>query len=261
MSTEASLPLVLKQLCLPTFLSQWQRAAADAIEQHWTYPQYLATLGDLEAASRKQKRIARHLYEAKLPPGKSLDCFDFKHAPTVNAAQIQALAQDSGWVERAENILLFGPSGVGKTHLACAIAHRLIEQGVRVLFTKTTSLVQKLQQSRQECKLPDALKKLSKYDVLILDDIGYVKKGEAETSVLFDLIDDRYESKSLIITSNHSFEEWDKIFPNGVMTVAAVDRLVHHATVIKVEAQSYRKKGFSERNGAAVTEASKSQAV
>jgi DNA replication protein DnaC len=241
MPSTATLPLLLKQLKLPCMFNQWENMALQAQEEHWTYPDYLTALANQECAHRKQKRIQRHTYEAKLPPGKTLDTFDFTSAKSVNAAQITALADNTGWVKQANNVVLFGPSGVGKTHLAAAIGYRLVEQGLRVLFIQTTALVQKLQQARQAYKLADILSKLARFSVLILDDIGYVKKDEAETSVLFELIAERYESNSLIITSNQPFGEWDQIFPNNVMAVAAIDRLVHHATIISISDESYRK--------------------
>ena len=139
-------------------------------------------------------------------------------------------------------MLLFGPSGVGKTHLAAAIGHGLIEQGVRVRYFATTALVQQLQLAREQLRQEDALHKLDRYRALILDDFGYVKKTEQETHVLFELIAHRYETGSLIITSNQPFAEWDRIFPDQMMTVAAVDRLIHHATIIEVSSDSYRRK-------------------
>lgn len=237
----ATLPLLLKQLGLPGMYAHWESHAAQAEQAHWTYPEYLASLSDQEVASRMQKRIARHVKEAKLPPGKALNAFDFKVAKSVNAAQISALAENTGWVKQAHNLVIFGPSGVGKTHLACGIAHRLVEQGVRALFIPTTTLVQKLQQAREAYRLPEAIAKLARIPLLILDDIGYVKKDDAETSVLFELIADRYESTSLIITANQPFSEWDQIFPDSNMAVAAIDRLVHHATIINIQGNSYRK--------------------
>ena len=136
---------------------------------------------------------------------------------------------------------MFGPSGVGKSHLAAAIGRRLVKKEVRVYYTKTTTLVQKLQLGYNDKKLQSELDKLAKYDLLILDDIGYVKKTAAETSVLFELIADRYEAKSLPITANQPFDKWDTIFPNSEMAVAAVDRLIHHATIINIDEKSYRK--------------------
>ena len=160
----------------------------------------------------------------------------------MNAAQITALANNIDWINRAENLMIFGPSGVGKTHLVAAIGCRLIENGVRALFTPTTVLVQKLQQARRDYKLNDYLSKLAQFNLLILDDIGYVKKDEAETSVLFELIAQRYENRSIMITSNQSFKEWDQIFPDNIMAVAAIDRLVHHATIINITDKSYRQR-------------------
>ena len=237
----ASLPLLLKQLRLPSMYAHWEFQSQEAENLHWSYPEYLASLSSQEVALRTQKRITRHINEAKLLTGKTLDTFDFKVAKSVNAAQITALADNTSWIKQAHNLIIFGPSGVGKSHLACAIAHRLIEQGTRALFTQTTTLVQKLQKARQAYRLPEAIAKLARIPLLILDDIGYVKKDDAETSVLFELIADRYESSSLIITANHSFSEWDKIFPDNNMAVAAIDRLVHHATIINIQDNSYRK--------------------
>lgn len=241
MSNVASLPLLLKQLGLPCMYSHWESTAKKGEQQQWTYPHYLSVLSELEVANRYQKRVQRYIQEAKLPEGKTLEVFDFKAAKSINPAQIRALADNSDWVKQANNLVIFGPSGVGKSHLAAAIAYRLIEQGIRALFMPTTALVQKLQLARSEYKLPEALAKLARFPVLILDDISYVKKNEMETSVLFELIAERYETNSLIITSNQPFSEWDQIFPDNIMAVAAIDRLVHHSTIINITAESYRK--------------------
>ncbi len=241
MPNTASLPLLLKQLGLPCMYAHWQDESKIAEQNQWSYPEYLTALSDKEAASRKQKRIQRHIKESKLPPGKTLDAFNFAASKSINAAQITALSDNTSWVKQAHNLVIFGPSGVGKTHLAAAITYRLIEQGIRAIFTSTTVLVQKLQQARNEYRLPEAIAKLARIPLLVLDDFGYVKKDDAETSVLFELIADRYESNSLLITSNQPFSEWDKIFPDNVMAVAAIDRLVHHATIINIEDKSYRR--------------------
>ena len=170
--------------------------------------------------------------------------------PTWNEckSQIDAFTENTKWVNECHNILLFGASGLGKTHLACAIAYGVITQGIRVLFTKTTALVQKLQEAKKGYFLPEAIAKLNKYQLLILDDIGYAKKDELETSVLFELIADRYETGSVIITSNLAFSEWDKIFPDSMAAVAAIDRIVHHSTIINITGESYRKKNSQYKN-------------
>jgi DNA replication protein DnaC len=180
--------------------------------------------------------------ESKLPAGKTLPSFNFADLPSLNKQQIEAFAENSKWVKDHHNIILFGASGLGKTHLACAIAHSMIAQGIRALFIKTTALVQKLQEAKKQYQLSEAIAKLNKYQLLLLDDIGYAKKDELETSVLFELIADRYETGSIIITSNLAFSEWDKIFPDSMMAVAAIDRIIHHSTVISISGESYRKK-------------------
>lgn len=248
MSNEFTLPLLLKQLGLPMMLSHWKDNMDKAVNDRWSHAKYLASLCELEVAARQQKRIQRHVVESKLLVGKTIDNFNFKKAKSINSAQIQALADDTAWTRQAKNVVLFGPSGVGKSHLACAIGYRLIEQGVRVLFTPATLLVQKLQKARQELRLAEVLAKLARIPVLILDDLSYVKKSELETSVLFELIADRYESNSLIITSNQPFGEWDQVFPDTIMAVAAVDRLIHHATIINIDEESYRKSSASSLN-------------
>ncbi len=233
------LPHLLKELRLGIMRCSWEDVAEQAEKHHWTYGQYLAVLADRELASRDQRRIRLRITEAKLPIGKTLDTFEFKTLSSITGAQISGLAENTSWVTQAHNLILFGPSGVGKSHLAAAIGRRLVEQGLRVLFTKTTTLVQKLQLAYKKHELSEFIDKLAKYDLLILDDIGYVKKSKAETSVLFEL-SDRYESKSILITANQPFDKWDEVFPNNIIAVAAIDRLVHHATIINIDEKSYR---------------------
>ena len=137
---------------------------------------------------------------------------------------------------------MFGPPGGGKSHLAAALGLALVEKGWRVLFTRTTDLVQRLQIARRDLQLEAAIAKLDKYHLLILDDLAYVTKDQAETSVLFELIAARYERRSMLITANQPFGEWGKIFPDQAMTLAAMDRLVHHATILEMNVESYRRK-------------------
>jgi len=160
------------------------------------------------------------------------------------------LADDPGWLTRAENLLMFGASGVGKSHLAAAVSRRMVEFGKRVKFCSALALVQQLQQAKLQLQLQSMLKKLDRFDLLVLDDLGYVKKSEAETSVLFELIAHRYERRSLLITANQPFSQWDAIFTDSMMTVAAVDRLVHHALIVEIQTESYRKQSAVSRSGA-----------
>ena len=182
-----------------------------------------------------------------MPPGKTLDVFDFDTVPMISKAQVQALAAGDAWLEKGANLLVFGPPGVGKSHLAAALGLALIENGWRVLFVRTTDLVQKLQVARRDLALEAAIDKLDKYHLLILDDIAYVAKDQAETSVLFELISARYERRSLLITANQPFGEWGKIFPDQAMTLAAIDRLVHHATILEMNVESYRRRAALDR--------------
>jgi DNA replication protein DnaC len=216
--------------------------ADKAREQSWSVERYLAELCRLELDSREEKRLQRHLKESNLPAGKYLDNYDFTALEGVDKGQVWHLANHREWVKTGDNLLLFGASGLGKTHLAAGLGYKLIEHGQRVKFMSANLLVQQLQQAKEELKLSEALMKLDKYSVLILDDIGYVQKTSEETSVLFELIAHRYERYSLIITSNQSFEEWDELFDNTVMTVAAIDRLIHHAKILQCQGESYRRK-------------------
>ena len=161
------------------------------------------------------------------------------------------LATDTSWLERAENCLIFGPSGVGKTHLAAALSRAIVELGKRAKFFTAMALVQQLQQAKLQLQLPAWLKKLDRFDLLVIDDLGYVKKSEAETSVLFELIAYRYERRSLLITANQPFSQWDTIFADDMMTVAAVDRLVHHALIVEIHTDSYRKHAAATRSTSA----------
>ncbi len=246
-TSTASLPLMLKQLRLATVKELWESLAEKAVTNHWRPEQYLHELCSLELAAREDKRLQRYLKEATLPIGKRIEAFDFSAISGVTMQHTELLLQDTTWVKRGGNLLLFGASGLGKTHFASGIAHRLVESGVRVKFIAATTIVQQLQAAKNELRLTDALIKLDKFSVLIVDDLGYVKKTEHESSVLFELIAHRYERHSLIITSNQGFEDWDSLFDDTAMAVAAIDRLVHHATILQFRGESFRKKAANKQ--------------
>ena len=243
----ARVELLLSELRLPGIKLIWPKLAEQADKEGWPAARFLAALAEYESADRARRRIERHLAEARLPVGKTLDSFDFNAVPMISKAKVMALAAGDGWIEQGANLLLFGPPGGGKSHLAAAIALALVENGWRVLFTRTTDLVQRLQRARQELALEAAIAKLDKYHLLVLDDIAYVSKDQAETSVLFELIGSRYERRSMLITANQPFGEWGKVFPDQAMTLAAIDRLVHHATILEMNVESYRRNAALER--------------
>lgn len=241
------LTLILNDLRLPGIKQTWPEMAARSDKEGWPAARFLAALAEHEIAERDRRRIERHLGEAKLPPGKTLDSFAFDAVPMISRAQVMAICAGDGWLEQGANLILFGPPGGGKSHLAAAIGLALIENGWRVLFTRTSDLVQRLQVARRELTLEAAIARLDKYHLLILDDMAYVTKDQAETSVLFELISARYEQRSMLITANQPFGEWNRIFPDPAMTLAAVDRLVHHATIFEMNVESYRRRAAVQR--------------
>jgi len=243
----ARLGVMLNELRLPTIKLVWPRFAEQADKEGWPAARFLSAIAEHELAERDRRRIERHLAAACLLPGKTLDTFDFDAVPMVSKAQVMAVAAGDAWLATGANLLLFGPPGGGKSHLASAIGLALVENGWKVLFTRTTDLVQKLQVARRELALEAALNRLDRFDLLILDDLAYVTKDQAETSVLFELISARYERRSILITANQPFGEWGKVFPDPAMTLAAIDRLVHHATIFEMNVESYRRRAALER--------------
>ncbi len=243
----ARLNLMLNELRLPAIKTAWPGFADQSDKDGWPGARLLAALTEHELAERDRRRMARHLTEARLLPGKTLDSFEFQAVPMISKAQVMALAAGDGWLDKGANLLLFGPPGGGKSHLASAIGLAVIEKGWRVLFTRTTDLVQKLQAARRDLALENAIARLDKFHLLILDDLAYVAKDQAETSVLFELISARYERRSMLVTANQPFGEWGRIFPDPAMTLAAVDRLVHHATIFEMNVESFRRRCAEEK--------------
>lgn len=241
------LGLLLNELRLPAVKHVWSKFAERSDKEGWPAARLLMALAEHEIAERDRRRIERHLGEARLLPGKTLENFDFEAVPMISKAQIAALCAGDAWLEKGANLILIGPPGGGKSHLSSAIGLALLEKGYRVLFSRTSDLVQKLQVARRELALESAIAKLERFDLLVLDDLAYVAKDQAETSVLFELISARYEQRSLLITANQPFGEWGKVFPDPAMTLAAVDRLVHHATIFEMNVESYRRRAAIEK--------------
>jgi DNA replication protein DnaC len=235
--------LMLNELRLPTIGRLWPQFAERSDKEGWPAGRFLAGLLEHELAERAKRRTERHRAESQLDATKTLASFEFAEVPMLSKAHVMALASGDSWLEKGATVLIFGPPGVGKSHIGCGIGHALIDAGYRVLYTRTSELVQRLQAARQSLQLPQALTKLDRYDLLILDDISYVRKDQAETSVLFELIAERYERRSILITANQPFSGWGNVFPDPGMTVAAIDRLVHHSTIFELnKVESYRGK-------------------
>jgi DNA replication protein DnaC len=222
----ARLTLLLNDLRLPAIKQGWAAFAERADKEGWPAARFLASLAEHEVAERDRRRIERHLIEARLLPGKTLDAFEFEAVPMVSKAHVMAICAGDSWIDKGANLILIGGPGGGKTHLASAIGLALVENGWRVLFARTSDLVQKLQVARRELGLEAAINRLDRFHLLILDDLAYVSKDQAETSVLFELISARYERRSTLITANQPFGAWSKVFPDPAMTLAAVDRRV-----------------------------------
>jgi len=235
--------LMLNELRLPTMGRLWTEFAQRSDKEGWPAGRFLSGLLEHELAERAKRRIERHRVESQLDTTKTLASFEFAEVPMLSKAHVMALASGDSWIDKGATILIFGPPGVGKSHVACGLGHALIDAGYRVLYMRTSELVQRLQAARQSLQLPQALAKLDRYDLLILDDLSYVRKDQAETSVLFELISERYERRSILITANQPFSGWDNVFPDPGMTVAAIDRLVHHSTIFELNnVESYRGK-------------------
>ena len=247
-SPEQSLSLMLRALKLPTVLRHHEEVAQKAEREGWSFGQYLRHLIALELEERRRGRITRNLKASDLPGEKTLATLRRDRLPGAVAKVVPTLCEGA-FVERGDNVLLFGLPGRGKTHVACAIGHELVRRGRRVLFVPTYALVQRLLGAKRDLRLEKELAFLDRFDAVILDDIGYVQQDRDEMEVLFTFLAERYERKSVIITSNLVFSEWDRIFKDPMTTAAAIDRLVHHATILELVGESVRAEEAAERNG------------
>ena len=211
-------------------------------------PIFLEVL-EQEAEDRRHRRINRLRQGSRLPSGKTWETFEHDRIPLPMRQQLDHLAQGS-FVERGINVLAFGLPGTGKTHALCALGHRLVEAGHSVLFAPAYRLVQELLAAKRDLDLPRQLRKLDNFDFLLLDDLGYLPQGAEESEVLFTLIAERYERRSLGIRSNLVFSEWERIFANPMATAAAIDRVVHHSVILEFDVPSYRTDAAQQRGQA-----------
>jgi DNA replication protein DnaC len=229
----------LKELHLPAIRGCFEMQARQAQQESQSYERYLLGLTDREIEARRNRRIERLLRESRLPPGKDLQSLELKRLPPKAVQQIRALL-DGTFVNRCENVLAFGNPGSGKTHVLSAISHELIRSGRRVYFRNSGLMVQDLLAAKRDLKLSRYFKSLSRYEVLVLDDLGYVQQGRDEMEVLFSLLAERYERGSVMLSSNLAFSGWESIFKDAMMTAAAIDRLVHHCVILELNVSSYR---------------------
>ena len=247
-----TLAILLRALKLPSFACYATEVAQKAEREGWTFGQYLHYLAELEVQERRRRRIERHQKASELPAEKALATLDRAKLPAKVQKQLPVLCEGA-FVSRGENLLAFGLPGRGKTHIVCAIGHELIQRGYRVLFTATYALVQRLLAAKRDLRLEKELASLDAYDAIILDDIGYVQQSREEMEVLFTFLSERYERKSVIITSNLLFSQWDRIFKDPMTTAAAIDRLVHHSVILEMTGPSIRNEEAKKRGDTATT--------
>jgi DNA replication protein DnaC len=247
-----ALLVLLRALKLPAFARYAEEIAAKATREGWTFGRYLQHLAELEVDERRVRRIDRALRDSDLPRDKTLATLDRARLPQKVAKQLATLC-DGGFVERGENLLVFGLPGRGKTHVTAAVGHELIRRGYRVLFTPTFALVQRLLAAKRDLRLERELVALDIYHAVILDDIGYVQQSRDEMEVLFTFLAERYERKSVLITSNLVFSDWIRIFKDPMTTAAAIDRLIHHAVILEMTGTSYRNEAARKRGDAPAT--------
>jgi len=236
----SSLPLLLRAMRLPTIAREHDDAIRRAEAENWGYARFLSYLFEAEANDRMQRKIQRQLKDSNLPAGKTLESLDEKKLPDKIRRQLPTLLE-ADFVRRGDNLLCFGLAGRGKTHLVAAIAREWIcRHQLQVLFIPAFRLVTQLLAAKRDLKLPQTINRLQRFDAVVIDDIGYVQQSRDEMEVLFHFLAERYERKSVVITSNLVFSQWDQIFKDPMTTMAAVDRLVHHATILEFTGDSVR---------------------
>jgi DNA replication protein DnaC len=230
---------LLRELHLPAVRESWEDTARRAARESLSYESHLLELAERESESRRTNRIERLLREPRLPLEKNHATLDLKRFSRGLVQQYNSL-RDGSFLDRRENVLAFGKPGAGKSHLICAIGNQLVQNGRRAIFTTCGLLVQDLLLAKRELRLARAIKRLSKYEAVIIDDIGYVQQSREEMEVLFTLLAERYERGSVMITSNLPFSKWEAIFKDPMTTAAAIDRLVHHSVILEINVTSYR---------------------
>jgi DNA replication protein DnaC len=245
----AGVEVLLRALKLPGFVRCHSEVARQAESEGWAFGRYLHHLAEVELEERRMRRIERLLHQSCLPHDKTMSSLDLGRLPVPVRRGLPGLCE-GGFVERAENLLAFGLPGRGKTHLVCAVGHELVQRGYEVLFVPAFKLVQRLLAAKRDLALEVALRRLDRYDAVILDDLGYVQQSREEMEVLFTFLAERYERRSVLITSNLVFSQWDKIFQDPMTTACAIDRLIHHAVILEMSGKSQRAEAAENRQQA-----------
>lgn len=244
--TDKTLPMLLRSFKLPAFVREYGTLGQRAATEGLSYPEYLLALAEVEAAERQARRTARLLVESKLPHTKTLGSFQMERMPAKVRTTFPTL-RDGSFLDRAVNVIAFGTPGTGKTHLLAALGHELVRQNRTVFFAPAFQVVQRLLAAKRDLRLTKELQRLDRFEALILDDIGYVQQSRDEMEVLFTLLAERYERRSVLLTSNLEFSKWDQIFKDTMTTAAAIDRVVHHSVLLDLGRKSYRAEKAAER--------------
>jgi len=238
----------LKQLRLPTFLREYDKVARQCAAQRVDYPRYLLRLTEQELLDRERRATERRIHQARFPVVKSLDTFEFLAIPAVNKALVLELARCE-FLLRRENVLLLGNSGTGKTHLALALGLSACQRGHRVRFTTAAAMVHELLEARDEKRLLRYQKQMAGYELLIVDELGFVPLSKSGAELLFEVFSQRYERGSTLVTSNLPFQEWTEVFGSERLTGALLDRLTHHVHILEMNGESYRLKQSKRKRG------------
>ncbi|MGA2439131.1 MAG: IS21-like element helper ATPase IstB [Acidobacteriaceae bacterium] len=231
----------LKQLRLPTFLREHDKVARQCAAESADYPRYLLRLAELELLDRERRATERRIHQAHFPVVKSLDTFEFMALPSVNKALVLELARCE-FLLRRENVLLLGNSGTGKTHLALALGLAACQKGHRVRFTTAAAMVHELMEAKDEKRLLRFQKQMASYELLVIDELGFVPLSKSGAELLFEVFSQRYERGSTMVTSNLPFQEWTEVLGSERLTGALLDRLTHHVHILEMNGESYRLK-------------------
>ena len=229
----------LKTLRLPTFLASYQQVATQCAKADRSYEQYLATLAEQEVIRRTESAILRRIHAAKFPAPKTLETFDFDAQPTLKKKQILQMSE-CHFITEKSNVIFLGPCGTGKTHLSIAIGLCACAKGYKVYFDTAAGLINTLIEAKNEYRLSKKMKQLLRFDLIIIDELGYIPFDRTATDLLFQLVAARYEHGSICVTTNLPFSDWTQVFHDSATAAAVIDRLVHHSVILQIQGQSYR---------------------